>query len=131
MFTLSISFESPYVIKTHASQLSSSPLTIKISNSIKNLHEYERDGINNDFTCNSFLMGNHSSGILFNSHTNSNFNHNIYNGDINFYNTLNKNSRKKQNPKIKENLNILKYLDNENQKELLEKDRFKIKLSRK
>jgi hypothetical protein len=119
------------VIKTNTSQLSSSPLTIKISNSIKNLHEYEKDVNNNDFNCNSFLMGNHSSGILFNSHSNSNLNQNMFIGDLNFYNTTNKNSGKKLNPKIKENLNILKFLDNENHQEFLEKEKFKIKLSKK
>jgi hypothetical protein len=95
------------------------------------LQEYERDGMNHDFNCNSFLMGNQSSGILFNSQSNSNFNQNVYNGDINFYNTINKNTRKKQNPNLKVNLNILKLLDNENKKEFFEKDKFKIKLTKK
>jgi len=121
------------VIKTHQSQLSSSPLTIKISNSIKNLHEItEKDGLNNDFNCNSFFMGNHSNGMLFNSQSSVSFNPpNIYNGDITFYNSLYKNTRKKQNNKIKENTNILKYLDNNNPKELLERGKYKIKLCKK
>lgn len=77
-------------------------------------------------------MGNQSNGIPFSSHMNSNFNPpNVYNGDLNFYNTINRNPRKKQSYKIKETCNILKFLDNENQKELLEKDAFKIKLCKK
>ena len=77
-------------------------------------------------------MGNQSNGILFNSQMNSNINPpNVYNGDLNFYNNINRNPRKKQNYKIKETCNILKFLDYDIQKELLEKDSIKIKLCKK
>jgi hypothetical protein len=74
-------------------------------------------------------MGNHSNGILFNSHTNSNMNPpQIYNGDLNFYNAASRIPKKRTNSKRKDNLNILKYLDSENKKELMERDKVRIKL---
>jgi hypothetical protein len=87
---------------------------------MKNYHDYEREGIHNDFNCNSFLMGNNNQ-LIFNS--NSNF---TPIGDFGYFNSMR--MKKKQVSSNKDNVNLLKYLDSDTKKELKERDELKINL---